>query len=137
MPERSYDLVELLGDGISPELSAAVHAVAAALPFAIRFHAVDLSIGEREARGAQTLYAEAEAAIRKFHVAVKYPTETRKESPNARLRELLDFSVIHRPVASIPGIPTKFQHPLDLHIVRIATGGTYEDAGRRVGTDAA
>jgi isocitrate dehydrogenase (NAD+) len=40
-------------------------------------------------------------------------------------------------VASIPGIPTYFQHSLDVHIVRVATGGTYEDAGRRVGTDAA
>ena len=137
MPHRIHDVVELLGDGISPELSASVHAVAGALPCEIRFHPIDLSIGNRDARGASALYDATAAAIREHHVAIKYPTETRKESPNARLRELLDFSVIHRPVASIPGIPTLFQRAIDLHIVRIATGGTYDDAGRRVGTDAA
>lgn len=137
MSNRSYEIVELLGDGISAELSTAIHSVARALPFSLRFHPVDLSHASRERAGAFALYEEAERAIRKHHVAIKYPTETFKESPNAVLREKLNFTVIHRPVASIPGIPTLFKSPIDLHIIRIATGGTYEDAGRRVGTDAA
>lgn len=137
MSPHVYELVELLGDGISAELSTAVHSVASALPISLNFHPVDLSRSNREATGAEHLYQEAETKIRQFHVAIKYPTETYRESPNAVLRDRLNFSVIHRPVASIPGIPTLFKKPIDLHIVRIATGGTYEDEGRRVGSDAA
>lgn len=137
MPQRTYDVVELLGDGISSELSESLHAVAEQLPFALRFHTVDLSLASRESEGPHVLYHRAEELLRRHRAGVKYPTETRKESPNAKLREHLGFSVIHRPVASIPGIPTLFRRPLDLHIVRVATGGTYEDAGRRVGSDAA
>ncbi len=53
------------------------------------------------------------------------------------LRERCDFSVIHRPVCSIPGVETNFTQPLDIDVVRIAVGGTYEDAGRRIGDDIA
>ena len=38
---------------------------------------------------------------------------------------------------TIPGVPTKFQRELDLDIVRIATGGTYDDPGRMIGDDEA
>jgi isocitrate/isopropylmalate dehydrogenase len=68
---------------------------------------------------------------------MKFPTETRTESPNKVLRERCDFSVIHRPIASIPGVPTRHDGRIDLHIVRLAVGGTYEDAGRRIGNEAA
>lgn len=136
MAERTHEIVEILGDGISAELSAAVHRVAEVLPAKLQFHPIELSRPNRDKLG-ESLYVEAEAAIRRYHTALKYPTETVRESPNAVLRERLHFSVIHRPVASIPGIPTLFTRPIDLHIVRVATGGTYDDAGRRVGPDAA
>ena len=70
-------------------------------------------------------------------VALKYPTVTAEESPNAVLRRRLDLSVIHRPVYTIPGVPTNFRRELDFDIVRIATGGTYDDPGRAIGEDAA
>jgi isocitrate dehydrogenase (NAD+) len=70
-------------------------------------------------------------------VAIKYPTTTAEESPNAILRRQLGLSVIHRPVTTIPGVPTNFRRKLDLDIVRIATGGTYDDPGRTIGTDGA
>jgi isocitrate dehydrogenase (NAD+) len=70
-------------------------------------------------------------------VALKYPTVTAEESPNAILRRRLDLSVIHRPVYTIPGVPTNFRRELDLDIVRIATGGTYDDPGRMIGEDGA
>ena len=62
---------------------------------------------------------------------------TAEESPNAVLRRRLDLSVIHRPVYTIPGVPTNFRRELDLDIVRIATGGTYDDPGRMIGEDGA
>ncbi|RMH05230.1 MAG: isocitrate dehydrogenase [Planctomycetota bacterium] len=137
MTEREVlDVAEFLGDGISPELSRSVHAIAAALPLEVRFHPVDLTL-ERRRAGAEAAYAEAEAAIRAHRVALKYPTVTEAESPNKVLRERFRFSVIHRPVAVIPGVPRRHDGEVDLHIVRIAVGGTYEDAGRRIGSEAA
>ena len=130
------ELAEFHGDGISAELSGAVHQVAEALPLDLVLHAVDLSL-ERRRRAAEAAYREAEEAIRRHGLALKYPTVTETESPNKVLRERLDFSVIHRPVRSIPGVPTRHDGQVDLHIVRIAVGGTYEDAGRRIGTEAA
>jgi isocitrate/isopropylmalate dehydrogenase len=53
------------------------------------------------------------------------------------LRDLCRFSVIHRPVATLPGIENNFKKTIDIDVVRIATGGTYEDAGRRIGRDTA
>ncbi|MBX3464644.1 MAG: isocitrate dehydrogenase [Planctomycetes bacterium] len=137
MPEReTLHVAEFLGDGISTELSASVHQVAQALPITVQFHPVDLSLETRR-RQAAVCYDEAMAAIRAHRIALKYPTVTEKESPNKVLRERCRFSVIHRPVASLPGVPTRHDGKVDLHIIRIAVGGTYEDAGRRIGDDVA
>jgi isocitrate/isopropylmalate dehydrogenase len=137
MPDReTLHVAEFLGDGIGAELSAAVHQVAAALPVDVRFQPVDLSLAARE-RDAEGCYQQAEAAIRQHGVALKYPTVTARESPNQVLRERCRFSVIHRPVRSIPGVRTRHDGKVDLHIVRVAVGGTYEDAGRRIGEEAA
>jgi len=135
-PAETLELAEFLGDGISAELSEAVHHVAGKLPMAVKFHPVDMSV-ERRRTDAEGSYRDAEAAIREHGVAIKYPTITEMESPNKVLRERFDFSVIHRPVATIPGVKTRFDGKVDLHIVRIAVGGTYEDAGRRIGSEAA
>lgn len=132
----SYTIVELHGDGIARELSQAVHTVADALPFELRFVPVELADETRDKRGL-AVYDEAEAAMRRHGVTMKYPTATTRESPNRVLRERCNFAVIHRPVHTIPGIETNFSKPLDLDIVRIATGGTYEDAGRRINRDTA
>jgi len=137
MPEReTLHVAELHGDGISSELSASVHAVAAALPLRVQFHPVDLTLASRR-KDAAACYEAALAAMREHRLAVKYPTVTEKESPNKVLRERCNFSVIHRPVASLPGVKTRHDGRVDLHIVRIAVGGTYEDAGRRIGDDVA
>jgi isocitrate dehydrogenase (NAD+) len=133
---KTYTIVELLGDGISPELSRSVHTVADALPFRLEFVPVDLSDQSRERRGT-AVFDDAEAAMREHRVALKYPTATTKDSPNRILRTRCQFAVIHRPVSTIPGIETNFTKSLDIDIVRIATGGTYEDVGRRIGLDTA
>ena len=135
-PQETLEVAEFHGDGISSELSEAVHRVAEALPIQVNFHPVDLSI-ERRRTDAEGSYQDAEQAIREHGVALKYPTVTELESPNKVLRERFDFSVIHRPVASIPGVATRHDGQVDLHIIRIAVGGTYEDAGRRIGSEAA
>jgi isocitrate dehydrogenase (NAD+) len=137
MPERNVLAVaELLGDGISSELSTSVHTLAAALPLHVQFHAVDLTLESRR-RDAAACYDAAMAAIAAHRLAMKYPTVTEDESPNQVLRERCNFSVIHRPVMSLPGVKSRHAGKVDLHIVRIAVGGTYEDAGRRIGEDVA
>jgi isocitrate dehydrogenase (NAD+) len=132
----TYQVTELLGDGIGTELSRAIHALAEALPIQLDFIPVDLTLENRRARGSK-VYDEAVAAVTTSLVGLKYPTVTAEESPNAVLRRRLDLSVIHRPVYTIPGVPTNFRRELDLDIVRIATGGTYDDPGRMIGEDGA
>ncbi len=133
---KAYRVVELLGDGISAELSNSVHAVCAALPFRLELAPVDLSL-ERRRRDGKKAYDEALALMKRHGSALKYPTTTEAESPNKVLRELCHFSVIHRPCSTIPGVPTNFKRPIDVDIVRVATGGTYDDAGRRIGLESA
>jgi isocitrate dehydrogenase (NAD+) len=132
----TYRVTELLGDGIGAELSAAVHGLATALPIRLEFEAVDLTLENRRARKS-SIYEEAVASIESTRVALKYPTITAEESPNQVLRRRLDLSVIHRPVYTIPGVPSNFKAELDLDIVRIATGGTYDDPGRMIGDSGA
>jgi isocitrate dehydrogenase (NAD+) len=132
----SYQVTELLGDGIGPELSRAIHRLAHALPVDLDFIPVDFSLENRR-RSAKTIYDEAVEKISATRVALKHPTTTAEESPNAVLRRRLELSVIHRPVYTIPGVPTNFRRELDVDIVRIATGGTYDDPGRMIGRDGA
>jgi len=133
---KKIQVAELLGDGIATELSESMHAVADALPIDFIFHPVDLSLAMRE-HSKRDVIKEAHAAMREYKLAIKYPTVTRTISPNAILRRLCDFSVILRPVISIPGISSNFKERVFLQIVRIATGGTYDDPGRLIGKDSA
>src|SRR5262249_16166277 len=124
-------------DGIGPELSHAIHTLAEALPIHLDFLSVDLTLENRRARGAK-IYSEAVEAITTTRVALKHPTVTAEESPNAALRPRLDLSSLHPPPGhTIPGVPTNCRRELGLDIVRIATGGTYDDPGRLIGEDGA
>lgn len=131
---NTYKIVELHGDGISAELSAAVHHLAGIMPCRLEFEELDLSLENRSRRGNE-LYDEVVVRMKKHRVALKYPTATIEVSPNKTLRDRCGFAVIHRPVATIPGIDNNFKRSIDIDIVRMGTGGTYEDSGRRIGGD--
>lgn len=133
---KVHKIVELLGDGISAEMSRSVHSVIEALPVKLEIESVDLSLENRRVRG-RHVYDAALEAMKRSAATIKYPTTTETESPNQVLRELCGFSVIHRPCVTIPGVPTNFKKGIDLDIVRVATGGTYDDAGRRIGLHSA
>lgn len=133
---KKHHVTEFLGDGISAELARSVRSALSCLPVDIQFDSVDLSLAAR-ARGEAACYDRALESIHKTAVALKYPTTTEGESPNKILRERCGFSVIHRACFTIPGIPSNFIKPIDLDIVRVATGGTYDDQGRRIGLHAA
>jgi isocitrate dehydrogenase (NAD+) len=132
----TYQITELLGDGIAAELSKSVHTVIDALPVTLEIEQVDLSLETRR-KDAKGAYDRALASMLKTDATLKYPTATKEESPNKIIRERCKFSVIHRPCVTIPGVPTNFKKNIDIDIVRVATGGTYDDAGRRIGRDSA
>ncbi|MDZ7787420.1 MAG: isocitrate/isopropylmalate family dehydrogenase [Halofilum sp. (in: g-proteobacteria)] len=129
-------ITELHGDGIGPELATAIHRVADALPIDLDFEGVDWSL-ERRNRDGDAAIDEAEASMRRNRLALKYPTVTETSSPNALIRRRVGFSVIYRPAISIRGISSNFKENVNLHVVRIATGGTYDDPGQFIGKNAA
>ncbi|MFN0093647.1 MAG: isocitrate/isopropylmalate family dehydrogenase [Dehalococcoidia bacterium] len=126
------EVAELNGDGIAAELRTAVHRLNEALGSPITFRPVDWSLARRSAAptGAHDEGIEAALAL---GAAMKYPTVTQDVSPNQVLRDRLGLSVIHRPARTYPGVSKNYTGAIDLHIVRVATGGTYEDAGHRIG----
>jgi len=134
--KKIIDITELLGDGIGPELAQSVHRVAEILPLEIRFHPIDWSLETRE-RDGEVAIDRAETSMRETRVALKYPTITQTRSPNQMIRRRCNFSVIYRPATSIKGINSNFKSDIDLHIVRIATGGTYDDPGQMIGKNTA
>src|SRR3954449_1575384 len=87
----TYQVTELLGDGIGPELSGAIHTLAEALPVRLDFRPVDFTLANRRARG-RAVYDEAVESILATKVALKHPTATEEESPNQVLRRRLDLS---------------------------------------------
>jgi isocitrate/isopropylmalate dehydrogenase len=64
---------------------------------------------------------------------MKYPTVTASISPNQVLRDRLGLAAIQRPCRTFPGVSKNYTGTVDIHVVRVATGGTYEDAGHRIG----
>ncbi len=133
---KNFTVLELAGDGISGELAASVHTLAAALPLDVHFSKIDLSLANREEVGMK-LYDGVMERFSELRVAMKYPTATEAESPNRILRDRCDFQVIHRPVMTFDGVQTNFTQKLDIDVVRVATGGTYMDRGRRIGSESA
>lgn len=125
------EVAELNGDGIAAELRDAIHVINEALGSPVGFRPVDWSVERREASGAAI--EEGITLTRELGCAMKYPTVTRTVSPNQVMRDELGLSVIHRPCRTYPGVSTNYTGNIDLHVVRVATGGTYEDAGMRIG----
>jgi len=125
------EVAELNGDGIAAELRDAIHAINEALGSPVSFRPIDWSLRRREASTAAL--DEGIEATRALGAAMKYPTVTQTISPNQVMRDGLGLSVIHRPCRSYPGVSSNYTGNIDLHVVRVATGGTYEDAGMKIG----
>lgn len=125
------EIAELNGDGIALELRDAIHALNEALGSPVAFRPIDWSLENRE-RGVGIL-DEGIEVTRALGAAMKYPTVTHVESPNQVLRDRLGLAVIHRPCRTYPGVSRNYTGKIDLHVIRVATGGTYEDAGHRIG----
>ncbi len=124
---RQHEVVLIEGDGIGPEIAAAVRRVLAAA-------GAPISWEERHAgraaldRGGDVLPDETLEAIRRRGVALKGPCTTPVgegfTSVNVRLRKTLDLYAAVRPVRNLPGVASRFEG-VDLVVVRENTEGLY------------
>jgi isocitrate dehydrogenase (NAD+) len=123
----SHKITLFEGDGIGPEVSAAVVRIIKAAHVDISWEAHDIGQGAVERTG-DTLPDEAVESVRRNKVALKGPVGTPIgtgfESVNVRLRKKLQLYANLRPVRNLPGLDARFGD-VDLVIVRENTEGLY------------
>jgi isocitrate dehydrogenase (NAD+) len=115
------------GDGIGPEVSAAVIRIIEAAGVSIEWERFIVG-GHAQDRGGSSLPDEVIESVRRNKVALKGPVATPIgggfESVNVRLRKILDLYANLRPVRNLPGVHSRFGD-VDLIIVRENTEGLY------------
>jgi isocitrate dehydrogenase (NAD+) len=115
------------GDGIGPEVSAAVLRIIEAAGVQIEWERFIVG-GRAQDLSGSPLPDEVIESVRRNHVALKGPVATPIgtgfESVNVRLRKVLDLYANLRPVRNLPGVQSRFGH-VDLVIVRENTEGLY------------
>jgi isocitrate dehydrogenase (NAD+) len=115
------------GDGIGPEVSAAVLRIIDAVGVQIEWERFIVGGHAQDLSGA-SLPDEVVESVRRNGVALKGPVATPIgsgfESVNVRLRKILDLYANLRPVRNLPGVPSRFGD-VDLIIVRENTEGLY------------
>src|SRR5688572_26620568 len=127
LPSMRHAITLIPGDGIGPEVTAAVLRIldAAAVPIDWDRHDAGLIAFERTG---ETMPAALLDSIRKNRVALKGPVSTPVgegfTSVNVGLRKALELYANLRPVYNLPGVPSRFQN-VDLVIVRENTEDLY------------
>jgi len=123
----SHKVTLMPGDGIGPEVAAAVQEIIAATGVEIDWEIVAAPPHETGRPGDFPL-AEAFASIRRNHVALKGPMTTGvalgPPSFNVALRRELNLYANLRPVKNMPGVASRWAD-VDLVIVRENTEGLY------------
>jgi isocitrate dehydrogenase (NAD+) len=127
MAPRTHTITLLPGDGIGPEVTDAVVRVLSASGVSIDWERHDAGLAALERTG-KTLPDEVLDSIRRNHVALKGPVTTPVgggfASVNVEIRKRLELFANLRPVANLPGVPSRFQD-VDLVIVRENTEDLY------------
>lgn len=124
---KEHNVVLIPGDGIGPEVSNAVKRVLAAVKAPVRWHEHHAGIAALE-RGQELFPLSTLEAIRECKVALKGPCTTPVgkgfTSVNVYLRRELDLYAAVRPIRTMPGVTTRFDH-VDLVVLRENTEGLY------------
>jgi isocitrate dehydrogenase (NAD+) len=122
-----HEAVLIPGDGIGPEVTAAVRRIFAAAGAPIEWVECRAGLAALEG-GEDVLPRETLDAITRLHVALKGPCTTPIGegfvSINVRLRKELDLYAAVRPVRNLDGVPTRYTG-VDLVIIRENTEGLY------------
>src|SRR6516225_1101112 len=117
----------MAGDGIGPEVTAAMQAVVQAAGADLTWIEAMAGLGAAERYG-DPLPAATLDLIRRYRVALKGPCTTPVgkgfRSINVRLRKELDLYASVRPVHTLPGVDVPYQQ-VDLVVVRENTEGLY------------
>src|SRR5262249_14906411 len=120
-------VVLIAGDGIGPEVTAAMQAVVAAAGARVTWGEALAGGGAAERFGGP-LPAATLGLIRRHRVALKGPCSTPIgkgfRSINVRLRQALDLYASVRPVQTLPGMKLPYDG-VDLVVVRENTEGLY------------
>src|SRR6266545_6858640 len=115
------------GDGIGPEVSAAVLRIIEAVDVEIEWERFIVG-GHAQDLAGSSLPDEFIESVRRNGLALKGPVATPIgtgfESVNVRLRKILDLYANLRPVRHLPGVPSRFGD-VDIIIVRENTEGLY------------
>lgn len=123
----AHDITLIPGDGIGPEVTAAVEHILAAAKVPIVWDRHDAGQAAVERTG-QTLPDELLASIRARRVALKGPVTTPVgsgfTSVNVGLRKALDLFANVRPVMNLPGVESRFPN-VNLVIIRENTEDLY------------
>src|ERR1700751_2601503 len=126
-PEMGHRVTLIPGDGIGPEVSAAVLRIIEAAGVSIEWERYIVG-GHAQDLAGSSLPDEVVESVRRNKVALKGPVATPVgggfESVNVRLRKILDLYANLRPVRNLPGVPSRFGD-VDLIIVRENTEGLY------------
>ena len=123
----SYAVTLIPGDRIGEEITQALQQVVEASGVKINWDVQSAGLKAVQTLGSALPEATL-SSIRKNQVALKGPTTTPvgtgHKSANVLLRQSLDLYAAVRPVKSVPGIQTRFDH-VDLILVRENTEGLY------------
>jgi isocitrate dehydrogenase (NAD+) len=123
----THQAVLIPGDGIGPEVTAAVRRILEAAGAPIDWVECRAGLAALE-RGQDVLPRETLDAISRLQVALKGPCTTPIGegfvSINVRLRKELDLYAAVRPVRNLDGVPTRYTG-VDLVIIRENTEGLY------------
>ena len=122
-----YRVTLIPGDGIGPEVSAAVLRIIEAVGVQIEWERFIVGGHAQDIAGSSLPEAVVDS-VRRNTVALKGPVATPVgggfESVNVRLRKILDLYSNLRPVRNLPGVQSRFGD-VDLVIVRENTEGLY------------
>jgi isocitrate dehydrogenase (NAD+) len=133
----NHRVVLIPGDGIGPEVAAAVKQVFAAAEAPIQWEEHPAGLAAL-AQGSEVLPEATVEAIRQAGVALKGPCSTPIgegfTSVNVQLRKTLDLYAAVRPVRTMEGVKTRFDN-VDLVIVRENTEGLYSGLENRITDD--
>jgi len=134
---RKTPVVLIPGDGIGPEVSAAVRRVLVAAHAPVEWVEHRAGIAALAA-GMEVLPEQTLEAIGRYGVALKGPCTTPVgkgfTSVNVQLRKRLNLYAAVRPVRSLDGVETRYRD-VDLIIVRENTEGLYSGAENQITDD--
>ncbi len=132
-----HPVVLIAGDGIGPEVTAAVKRVFEAAQSPVEWVERLAGVAALEKTG-ELLPQETLSAIEQYQVALKGPITTPVgggyTSVNVQLRKRLNLYAAVRPVRSLEGVTTRFRD-VDIVIIRENTEGLYSGAENQITDD--